>query len=154
MRTQIFLRVLLALHISGLIIMAGTTVIDYVTFKTFWKLTDQGDNRSLGLIPLMSKYGGLVRTGAAIIILTGIGMLVLVKGVWWELLWFKIKMALVIVLILNGMFVGNRQGLKFRKILADNGPDLIQQTTDLRTNLNRFYIIQLGIFFAIILVSV
>jgi len=134
--------------------MAGTTVVDYITFKTFCKLTDQGDDRSLGLLPLMSKYGGLVRAGAVIIILTGLGMLVLLKGVWWEQLWFKIKMALVIMLILHGMFVGNKQGLKFRKIIADNGTGLIQQIADLRTNLNRFYLIQLAIFFVIILVSV
>jgi hypothetical protein len=74
MKTQISLRILLALHIAGLVIMAGTTLIDYFTFKTFWKFADQGDRRSLGLLPLMAKYGGLVRTGAAIIIFTGIAI--------------------------------------------------------------------------------
>jgi hypothetical protein len=154
MNTTLFLRIFLALHLTGLVIMAGTTVVDYFTFKVFCKLTDEGDSRSLGLLPIMARYGELVRTGAVIIILTGISMLVLAKGVWWEQLWFKIKMALVVLLILNGMFVGNKQGLKFRKIFTDNSPDLIQQAVDIRTNLNNFYLMQLTIFFAIILVSV
>jgi hypothetical protein len=81
-------------------------------------------------------------------------MLVLARGVWWEQLWFKIKLALVVLLIGNGVFVGNKQGLKFRKLFTDNSPDLIQQTADIGANLNRFYLMQLTLFFAIVLVSV
>ena len=152
MKTYLILRTLLALHIAGLVIMAGATVTDYLTFKTFWKFADHGDNRALSLLPLMAKYGGLVRTGAAILFLTGTGLLVM-EGAWWEQLWFKVKMALVILLVLNGVFIGNKQGHKFREMIAGNAPDFIQRTTDIRGTLNRFYIIQLAIFFIIILVS-
>ncbi len=155
MKTYLILRILLALHITGLVIMAGTTVIDYLTFKTFWKFADDGDNRAaLGLLPLMAKYGRLVRSGAAILFLTGIGMLVTVKGTWWEQLWFMVKMTLVILLVLNGMFVGNKQGFKLREMIGDNAPDFIQRATNIRGTLNRFYIIQLAIFIIVILVSV
>jgi hypothetical protein len=84
MTTQIFLRILLTLHITGIAIMAGTSFIDYFTFKLFWKFADHGDNRSLGLLPLMSRYGEFVRIGGVIIIVTGLVMLLLVKGVWWD----------------------------------------------------------------------
>jgi hypothetical protein len=154
MNTPLFLRILLALHLTGLVIMAGTTVVDYFTFKTFCRLADGGDHRSVGLLPIMARYGELVRTGAVIIILTGIGMLVLARGIWWEQPWFRIKLALVVLLIGNGMFVGNKQGLKFRKLFTDSGPDLIQQTADIGATLNRFYLMQLTLFFVIILLSV
>jgi len=154
MKTQIFLWALLALHLSGLVLMAGTTVIDYVTFKTFWKLTDAGDNRSLGLLPLMARYGTFVRAGGVLLILSGIGMLILSKDLWWQQCWFKIKMGLVALLILNGNFIGNKQGSKFRKIIADNGPDLIDQAKHVKSALNNFYLIQLMLFFAIILISI
>ena len=153
MNTPLFIRTLLALHLGGLTIMAGTTVVDYFTFKTFCRMTDEGNNRSLGLLPIMARYGELVRIGAAILILTGIVMLVLANGVWWGQRWFKIKLALVILLILNGMFVGNIQGLKFRKIVMDS-PALVQQIVDVRANLNRFYLMQLTMFLLIILISV
>ena len=154
MKTQFFIWALLALHLSGLVLMAGTTVIDYVTFKTFWKLTDEGDNRFLGLLPLMARYGTFVRTGVALLILSGIGMLILSKDIWWQQCWFKVKMGLVALLILNGIFIGNKQASKFRKIIADNGPDFINQAKHVKSTLNNFYLIQLMIFFAIILTSV
>jgi len=154
MKTQIFLWALLTLHLSGLVLMAGTTVIDYVTFKTFLKLTDEGDNRFLGLLPLMARYGTFVRAGAALLVLSGIGMLILSKGFWWQQCWFKIKMGLVALLILNGILIGNKQGSKLRKIIADNGPDFINQVKHAKSTLNNFYLIQLMIFFAIILISI
>ena len=143
---HLLLRILLAIHLSGLVIMAGTTVVDYFTFKTFCRMSDAGDSQAQGLLPIMSRYGELVRTGAVILIFTGFGLLVLAKGVWWEQLWFKIKMGLVVLLIVNGMFVGNTLGLKFRKMAMDS--------TDIRISLNRFYLAQLTIFLLIILVSV
>ena len=154
MRTQIFLRILLTLHITGIVIMAGTSFIDYFTFKLFWKFADQGDTRSLGLLPLMSRYGEFVRIGGVIIIVTGLIMLLLVKGAWWQQSWFKIKMALVALVVLNGILFGNRLGTKFREVVVNSNTDFILQTLDLRIQLNRFYILQLSLFFVVILVSV
>jgi hypothetical protein len=151
-KTQIFYRLILSLHLIGMVVMAGTTLIDYFTFKTFCKLTDQGDNRALGLLPMMSKYGSLVRTGAGIIILTGIAMLLLSKGLWQQP-WFKIKMVLVICLVLNGLFAGKKQGLKFRSLLNENGSHVLQDTSAIKANLHFFYLLQLSLFFIIILVS-
>ena len=154
MRTFLLLRILLALHITGIIIMAGATMIDYLTFKTFWKLTDQGDVRSAGLLPLMAKFGAFVRTGAAIILLTGGAMLIVGKGVWWQQPWFKIKMGLVLLLVLHGSLTGNKQGQQLRETAWAHAADFMQRTMDLRENLNRFYLVQLTLFFLLILISV
>lgn len=148
MRKRIF-QVLLALHISGLVIMAGTTFIDYITFRTFAELKKD----KAALLPLMSKYGAFVRGGAVILICSGIGML-LCTGVLYDQIWFKIKMTLVVILILNGVFVGNPTGVKFREMIVDHGSDLMLQTANVRSKLNRFYISQLVLFAIIILVSV
>jgi len=153
MNAPLFMRILLALHIMGLVIMAGTTVIDYVTFKTFWKLALSGDRPS-GLLPLMARYGILVRTGGALLLITGIMMLVAGNGVWWQQIWFRIKMLLVVLLVLNGMFVGNKQGHQFREAIAQNAVDLIDRTTPIKNTLNLFYVVQLTLFLFIILVSV
>ena len=150
MRIRVF-QVLLTLHISGLVIMAGTTFIDYVTFRTVGQLTKDRDKEAF--LPLLSKYGALVRGGALILIGTGLGML-LSKGALYDQIWFKIKMALVVILILNGMFVGNPTGVKFRKMMADHGSELILQKATVSAQLNRFYISQLVLFAIIILVGV
>jgi hypothetical protein len=153
MKIYLVFRVLLALHITGIIMMAGTTMIDYLTFKTFWKFADQGDSRALSLIPLMAKYGTLIRTGAGTLILTGIMMLILEKNAWWETS-FKIKMGLVALLVLNGLLVGNKQGHKLREAVTAHSADFIQHTIGIRESMDRFYPLQLTLFFLIILISV
>lgn len=149
---NLWLRILLALHLCGLAIMMGTTVVDYFTFRFFCSMTDAGDNRAQGLVPIMARYGELVRIGAVVLIFTGVIMFAL-KTDWWDQLWFKIKLALAVLLVLNGMFVGNSLGLKFRKMIVDNATAL-HNTAEIRTDLHRFYLVQLTLFFLIVLVSI
>lgn len=153
MKMFIIIRVLLALHISSLIVMAGTTIVDYVTYRTFWGFADAADSRARGLLPMMEKYGAIVRAGGAMLLITGIAMLSLVDGVWWHQWWFKIKMILVALLILNGVLIGNKYGVAFRKQIAENGSDFVQNTSVIRVTLNRFYVGQLVLFFMIVLTS-
>jgi hypothetical protein len=134
--------------------MAGTTLLDYITFNTFWKLTDNENEKSIDLIPIMSRYGKLIRTGAALLIPSGIGMMILTHGAFGEQLWFQIKFALVIFLTLNGMLVGNKQGINFRKAIMEGKPDFAEKTLYVRKKLKRFYVIQLAAFFSIIFLSV
>ena len=150
---QFLFRILLALHIIGIIVMAGTTVVDYMTFKIFCRLADQRDDRSVGLLSLMSKFGILVRAGAGTIILTSIGLLVLSKDILRQP-WFRLKLMLVTGLFLHGMLVGNPHGMKFRSLVVENKGHLLQEIASERASLDRFYIIQLVLFLVIILLSV
>jgi len=154
MNTQTFFQCFLTLHITGLTIMAGTTLVDYITFKTFWKLFDKGKEKSAILLRAMSKFPMLIGVGAILTIGTGIGMMALTNGVFGEQLWFRIKFALVIILILNGLLVGRRQGVKLQKIMNDNTANITQQINKVRSNLKIFHTSQLVIFFIIIFLSV
>ena len=154
MNTVIFIDGLLTLHLTGLIMIAGTTIIDYSTFKTFWKLVDGGQEISSGLLEATSKFSRLAGIGAALLILTGVGMMALTHGVFGEQVWFRIKFTLVVILILNGLVAGRRQGLKLRKVIANGGPGFTEQSNKLRTKLNCFYLVQLILFFAIVFLSV
>ena len=49
-----FLQSLLTLHLLGLVLMAGITMVDYVTFKTFWRMVDQEREKSMGLLKVMA----------------------------------------------------------------------------------------------------
>ncbi|HTI93119.1 MAG TPA: hypothetical protein VL727_21115 [Puia sp.] len=150
---QFLFRILLTLHIIGIIVMAGTTVVDYMTFKIFCRLADQRDDRSVGLLSVMSKFGILVRAGAGTIILTSIGLLVLSKDILRQP-WFRLKLMLVTGLFLHGMLVGNPHGMKFRSLVAENKGHLLQEIASERASLDRFYIIQLVLFLVIIFLSV
>ena len=153
MKTYLIVRVLLALHITGIVIMAGTTMIDYLTFRTFCQFTDTGDDRATGLIPLMAKYGAFVRTGAITLILTGVALFVIDKGEIWGQVWFKVKLALIIAVVVNGIFSGNKQGHRLRATVMAHTTGFSQYIAIIRESLSRFYPIQLTLFFLLILVS-
>jgi hypothetical protein len=153
MNSQFLFPTFLTLHLAALTLMAGTTLVDYLSYASFWKLYYKERERSLGLLQLMDKFSRLIGIGAAILILSGIGMMALTHGVFGEQLWFRIKFGLVILLILNGLLVGRKQGVKLRKLIVDGSPDAPVQITNIKANLNKFHLIQLGIFFLIILLS-
>ncbi|MGN8069368.1 hypothetical protein [Mucilaginibacter sp. 22184] len=154
MNLQILLQTLLVLHLSGLVMMAGTTVVDYSVFKTFWKQIDQGNSNPAGLMESTSNSSRLIGIGAALLVLTGIGMMAITHGVFGEQLWFRIKFGLVIILILNGILTGRRQGTKLRNAVANSGAILIAEAFVLRERLNRFFLLQLCLFLLIVFLSV
>lgn len=150
--SPLIFRLLLALHIAGIITMAGTTLIDFITFRTFCNMMNGRDDRTLGLLPIMSRFGMWVRTGAAIIILTGAALLGLSRDLL-DQAWFKVKILMVIGLVLNGMLVGNQLGGKFRSLVTEKDRWFSPEILRLRAGLGRFYLIQLILFLIIILLS-
>lgn len=150
---NLLFRIILGIHITGIVIMAGTTMIDYLTYKTFWKLADAGNPHAVGIIPLMARYGAFIRAGAFTLFLSGIALLVMEKGASWAQPWFKVKIVLVILLLLNGTLVGNKQGHQLRATVTAHTPDFLAYTAGIRENMDRFYPIQLSLFFLTIMVS-
>lgn len=154
MNTSTFLPALLVLHLTGLTIMAGTTLIDFTIFKTFWKYFDKNTEKSKGVLAGTSKSSRLIGIGAALLVITGIGMMALTHGVFGEQLWFRIKIGIVLILMLNGIIFGRRQGEKLRAIINKDGAYLTEQVNRIKTNLNIFFAIQLALFFSIVFLSV
>jgi uncharacterized membrane protein len=134
--------------------MAGTTLIDFVTVRGFWRLFEKQKEKAFGLLDATAAYSRLIGIGAAILIITGFGMMFVTHGVFGEQLWFRIKFIFVILLVANGVFIGRRLGLRLRKTVSDsdqNNPDGIAQV---RKNLYRFHMSQLLIFTVIIFLSI
>ena len=140
----------LMLHLIGLILMVGTTLIDFVTYQTFWKLFDRQKEQAAGILAATAKFSRLIGIGAGLLILTGVGMIALTHGALAQQLWFRIKFIFVLLLIANGIFNGNRLGAKLRKISASNAPD---QVLHLKGRMRTFHLVQLSIFLIVIFLS-
>ena len=154
MNTSLFLPALLILHLTGLTIMAGTTIVDFTVFKTFWKHFDDDTEKSKGILAGTSKSSTLIGIGAALLVITGIGMMALTHGVFGEQLWFRIKMGIVLVLMLNGIFFGRKQGEELRMIMNNDKAYLAERVDQIKVNLNIFFTVQLILFFSIVFLSV
>jgi hypothetical protein len=143
----------LVLHLTALVLMAGTTLVDYLAYSSLWKSFEQ-EERPIALLNMMTKLPRVAGVGAALLILTGIGMMALTHGVFGEQLWFRIKFGLVILVILNSLFVGRREGVKLRRMLNAGIPLITGEVNRIRIALTRFHLSQLLLFLFIIFLSV
>ena len=146
---MIILQILLVVHLTGLALMAGTTVADTVTFRFFSKSFEKEREQSLNLLALMEQLEALLGIGAALLILSGTGLLIITHGAFVHQIWFKIKLALILTLILNGFIVGGRQKSKLKRVT-----NTYEQTKAAISNIKTFYLVQTGLFLSIILLSV
>ena len=154
MNTMILLQILLVVHLTGLALMAGITIVDTVTFRFFSKSFEKEQERSLNLLALMEKLDALLGIGAALLILSGTGLLIITHGAFVHQIWFKIKLALILTLILNGFIVGGRQKSKLKTSINKNSPAFDVQTKQAIRNIKIFYVAQMGLFLTIIFLSV
>jgi uncharacterized membrane protein SirB2 len=153
MNTAFLFPAFLTLHLIALVIMAGTTLIDFISYRTYWKLYDRQKEQAAGVLRATANFSRLTGIGAGLLVSTGVGMIALTHGLLAEQLWFKIKFGFVLILIVNGLLVGRRQGVRLRKVINEDSMELPAQVQTIRQNLNRSHIAQLIIFCIIIFLS-
>lgn len=154
MTTQSIFLGFLLLHLTGVIIFAGTSLIDFVTLRQFWKQYGRDRSKAGGVLQAMVQFPLLMRIGIIDIILTGVGMMGITHGVFGEQVWFRIKFGLVLLLILNYLLVGRRQVTALRQAVEQNAGDSAALVMKRKSSLDMFQLAQLFLFFIIILLSV
>ena len=143
----------LLLHLIGLVLFAGTTTADFVSFRQFWKQYALDAITARPMLQTMIKFPLLTGLGMAAIILSGVGMMAMTHGVFGEQLWFRIKFAIVLLIMLNNIMVGRHLVANLKKRMIE-GADDAGETSRIKNNLRLFHYAQLVMFFTIILLSV
>ena len=154
MNTLILMQALLVLHLTGLTLLAGTTAAEYVTLLTFSNRFKTEGKASGSLLNLMSRLAVILAIGGGLLVISGIGLLTVTHGIYAHQLWFKIKLAIILILVLNGFLVGNRQGTKLRKSLSEKSMDIDKAVKRAMANIKVFYIVQMGLFLVIVILAV
>jgi hypothetical protein len=92
---------LLIAHLSSLVLMAGTTITEFVAFrilivqiKVYKQLPDS-------IIKLMSSLSAVLTAGGILLTLSGIGLTWITAGIFLHQLWLQLKLSLIVVLALN-----------------------------------------------------
>jgi len=156
MTTHTIYSIALVCHIIGIIMMAGTTLSDYVIFKQFWKLLATDKSKGMAVNQAMSKSALLFGLGFLLILISGIVMMYITHGIFGEQTWFRIKFGLILVIVINGLITGRRQGLKLRKLLAWEAPgkDVEDSLLKVKRNFSLFHISQMVLFTIIFVLSI
>ncbi len=146
---------LLVLHLIGLVMMAGAVLADFSLRTRFNKylLTDRP--RALTLLEGSAALLPLIGGGALLLILTGTAMVIQLKGAVTQMVWFRIKMPLVILLVLNGSVLARRLGAQLYKLLStQESAGNTNSIVAVRSRLRLVYIIQLLLFMSIFVLSI
>ena len=154
MSTYTMLHTMLTIHLIGFVMVAGTTIADFIAFRQFWNQYELDAVKGRAVFQALSKFPILFRIGIILIILSGVAMMAITRGVFGEQLWFRIKFALVIVVILNALIIGTRQSLRLRGILNADISGNSVKIASVKSNLKLFHYAQLTFLFIILFLSV
>jgi len=143
----------LVAHIVGITIMAGTTFIDFITFKQFWKIFSDDKAKSLVIEDILYKLQRFMGIGMLVIIISGVLMMVYLHQVWGQQIWFRVKMGILVFIIINGLVIRRRMGSGLKKLLTEGSSDsrFNAKLSGLRRNITTVHLFQM-LFFTIIFV--
>lgn len=145
----------LVVHVVGITLMAGTAFIDLFTFRYFWKR--YAEDKEQGLVVENITFGlqRFMGVGMLLILLSGIGMMAYLHQVWGQQLWFRIKMAVLVLIIVNGLGLRRALGNKLRRILgADATTDVALPLAKVKARMTMIQYLQLLLFIVIFTLSV
>ncbi|MBK9729854.1 MAG: hypothetical protein IPO83_00925 [Chitinophagaceae bacterium] len=153
---QAVLQITLTLHLIALAMAIGITLANAISQYQFWKLYDSNKEQGLAAFKATTKFRVFGIIGLMVSILTGLIMLWLLNWSLTALLWFKIKLAIVVLLFVNGFTLGRTTSDKLDAILkSENNTDEVQhETIRLRRNMQLFQLTQLSMFIIIIILAV
>jgi hypothetical protein len=143
----------LVLHISGISLMVGMTIANFVTYRQLWKLLAQGKNKVSFLTATGALFFKLQILGGVLIILGGILMMIAFHGLIMHQIWFKVKLLLLLLLIVNAALNARPAGIQLRRFIAAEQADP-GDLTKARRLFDRFHIFQFLIFLGIFVLSV
>ena len=153
MYTQTVRQLLLVLHLCGLALMIGSTVTAFLTFRAFIKRLKKEGEAVTGLLKLLTTLAPIKGIGGILLILSGVGLTLITRGVFLQMLWLQLKLALILLLPLNEILIGNRQLKKLNSAFIETSPDKTVIKT-IVPRLNIFYTFQLILFWGIIVLAV
>jgi type IV secretory pathway TrbD component len=152
MTTMTIYNIALITHLAGLALMAGATIQDFSITRQFWKHFAIDRSRGLAIREARERSPLFFGIGAACLIVSGLIMMVLTKGVYGEQLWFRIKFGLVILIIINGILLGRLQAGRLGKLLQEGAGE--GSLLKVKGNISRIHLLQLFLFLVIFCLSV
>jgi hypothetical protein len=154
MTFQTTLATLLVLHVIGLVMMAGAVLADFSLRSRFNTFLLKDKTRALTLLEGSAALLPLIGGGALLLILSGTAMVILLKSAVTQMVWFRVKMPLVILLVLNGSVLARRLGLRLYRLLSVETDGNTSRIVALQSRLRLVYVLQLFLFLSIFVLSI
>ena len=102
-----------------------------------------------------SKVARITMIGFLVLVLSGISMMVITRGVFGMQFWFRVKMIILLIIIILGVTLGRRDTSKLGKLMMEDndGKDVAAKLRSTRSRIRIFYIVQLFLLTVIFVLS-
>jgi|SRR6185312_2554828 len=144
----------LVLHISGITIMAGTFFAGFLTNYQLWKYLPYNKDQALPIVRATSRFRIAQAFGGVLIVVGGITMMMAVHGAFMHQTWFKVKLGILGLLILNMIVLERPAAKRLKQFLrSENAQPNPVTLVATRRRLTLFNALQLGLFLVIFIIS-
>lgn len=158
----------LVLHLSGIVLMVGMTIAAWVLQGQLWHTIFYGKERARPLFRVSKRVNQLQGLGGILILAGGVTMMIALHGVVMHQSWFRAKLVLLGLIILNAVLVLMPAGRKFRRLLSGMAPERAGapdgevpagggispgDLTGIKRRMLLFYVLQLSFFLLIFILS-
>jgi hypothetical protein len=146
----------LVFHIIGLTIVGGSTLVAFLVQNQFWKQYEQDTGKAIGIMVVSARMPRITTIGLLLLILSGMSMMAITHGAFGAQLWFKVKMIILLIIIINALIGGRRIGTMLKRIITEdtNGKEMKPEFTSAKWKMRIFYLIQLSLIVTIFVLSV
>ncbi len=146
----------LVFHIIGLTIVGGSTLVAFVVQNQFWKQYEQDTGKAIGVMVATAKVPRITMIGLLLLILSGMSMMIITQGAFGAQLWFKVKMIVLLIIIINAVILGRKIGVMLKRLITEdtNGKETKPELTSAKWKIRIFYLIQLSLIVTIFVLSV
>jgi uncharacterized membrane protein len=145
----------LVFHIIGMTIVGGSTLVAFVVQNQFWKQYKQDTGKGIAVMVAAAKVPRITMIGLSLLILSGMSMMAITHGAFGAQLWFKVKMIVLLIIIINALILRNN-GVMLKRLITEgtNGKEMNPELTSAKWRIRIFYLIQLSLIVTIFVLSV
>jgi len=138
------------LHIIGIVAAAGISLIDFILFRYFRKVYALNTGEGVVVEGILRRLQRVMAVGMMLIVISGVMMMFYLHAVWGQQLWFRIKIGVLVLIIINGLLFRRRLGNRIHASSASRH----EWGHALRVSVTAAQIVQLVLFVIIFTLSI
>jgi len=146
----------LVCHITGIAMMVGGVLANFVAMAQLWKFLPAEKGKAQVIAKAIARFPIIQGLGGFLIISGGIMMMIFFHGMPMHQAWFKIKLILLFLLILNAIVTAWPANVLLKQLLyGENSIENEQpKVSKVKRRVTLYHVLQLMFFLLIFIVSV
>ncbi len=143
---MLWYKLVIVLHILSLVVLSGGALGSIITDRSFWANLGKNNQHAAAIAKLSGLLAGMAQIGSILSLITGLSLLALSKWVYIGHLWMQIKLALFVLLFLNGFLVAKPIAAKLKELFIRLNKGEVSPSDSafaaIRSRLSTFHIVQ------------